>query len=104
MATLNPVLNQTPAAVCIRPRGGLRFDLPVALLSLWLVLGLYLDGFAHHNLPESLESFFTPWHGILYSGFLALAGFILFHQFRNMANGYSWDQALPAGHSLTGLG
>lgn len=104
MTALNSALNQTSAAMCVRPRGGLRFDVPVALLSLWLVLGLYLDGFAHHNLPESLEIFFTPWHGVLYSGFLTLAGFLLFHQFRNMANGYRWNEALPAGHSLTVLG
>ncbi len=104
MTTLNSVLNPAPAAMCVRPRGGLRFDLPVAVLSLWLVSGLYLDGFAHHNFPESLETFFTPWHGVLYSGFLTLAGFILFHQFRNMASGYRWNEALPAGHSLTVLG
>lgn len=92
--------SSTQAPVCVRPTGGLGFDLPVALLSLWLTTGLYLDGFVHHNLPDSIESFFTPWHGVLYSGFLALAGFLLFHQYRNMAGGYRWDQALPAGYSF----
>lgn len=90
----------TQAPICARPMGGLGFDLPVALLSLWLTIGLYLDGFAHHNLPDSLETFFTPWHGVLYSGFLALAGFLLFHQYRNMTGGYRWHQALPAGYSF----
>jgi len=68
------------------------------------MLGMFLDGFAHHNLPESLETFFTPWHGVLYTGFLALAGFILFHQFRNMVNGYAWNRALPAGYTFTLVG
>lgn len=89
---------------CRRPVGGLRFDLPVSLLSLWLVAGLFFDGFAHHNLPDSLETFLTPWHGFLYSGFLALAGFILFHQARNMLNGYTVSRALPAGYTFTLLG
>jgi hypothetical protein len=80
-------LTSGPVGYCERPAGGLRFDLPAALLALWMMLGMFLDGFAHHNLPESRETFFTPWHGLLYSGFLALAGFILFHQFRNMVNG-----------------
>jgi hypothetical protein len=106
MTTLDNTLGLTPNTGdhCERPAGSRRFDWPAALLGLWLMLGMFLDGFAHHNLPESLETFFTPWHGILYSGFLALAGFILFHQFRNMRNGYHWNWALPAGHSLALIG
>lgn len=104
--TMNQSLASTSPTVCYpeRPAGGLRFDYAAALLSTWLTMGMFLDGFAHHNLPESLETFFTPWHGILYSGFLALAGFILFHQFRNMMKGYHWNRALPAGYTLALLG
>ncbi len=104
--TMNQSLTFTSPAVCYpeRPAGGLRFDYAIALLAFWLTMGMFLDGFAHHNLPESLETFFTPWHGILYSGFLALAGFILFHQFRNMIKGYQWNRALPAGYTLALLG
>ncbi len=100
--TLN--LTSKPSTVCKRPVGGLRFDLTVSLLSLWLIVGVFFDGFAHHNLPDSLETFFTPWHGFLYTGFLVLAGFILFHQFRNMANGHAANGALPAGYTFTLLG
>src|SRR3546814_9388797 len=38
---------------------------------LWMVVGLFLDGWAHDNAKP--ESFFTPWHGVLYSGFAASA-------------------------------
>ncbi len=38
----------------------------------WLATGLFVDGWAHNNL-RSLETFFTPWHGLLYSGFLVTA-------------------------------
>ena len=36
----------------------------VALSSVWTVTGLTLDGWAHtHELPDT---FFTPWHGVIY--------------------------------------
>jgi hypothetical protein len=43
--------------------------------SLWLVIGLQLDAYAHATTPE-LETFWTPWHGVLYSG-IAACGFTL---------------------------
>lgn len=36
----------------------------------WILVGLFLDGWFHIHRPEG-ESFFTPWHGILYSGVAA---------------------------------
>lgn len=54
------------------PGSTTRRDLAVALATLWLAGGLYLDGWAHSHVPE-LETFFTPWHGVLYSGYAALA-------------------------------
>lgn len=50
-----------------------RRDLIVALAGLWPVAGLYLDGWAHTHVP-GLETFFTPWHAVLYSGFVVLVG------------------------------
>lgn len=47
-------------------------DVACGIGALWLVAGLYLDGWAHSHRPE-LETFFTPWHAVLYSGFAALA-------------------------------
>lgn len=41
----------------------------MCFFSLWVVAGLYVDGWAHNE--GKPESFFTPWHGLLYSGFLA---------------------------------
>src|SRR5512133_2842756 len=46
----------------------------LAMGGLWLIAGLHLDGWAHHHI--SLETFFTPWHGVLYSGFLVTAAAI----------------------------
>jgi hypothetical protein len=36
----------------------------------WILVGLFLDGWFHIHRPDG-ESFFTPWHAILYSGVLA---------------------------------
>ncbi|AEV86441.1 hypothetical protein ACWT_5424 [Actinoplanes sp. SE50] len=43
--------------------------------SAWLVIGLQLDAYAHATTPQ-LETFWTPWHGVLYSG-IAASGFTL---------------------------
>jgi hypothetical protein len=42
------------------------------LFGTWLLIGLFVDGWAHTNL-ESLETFFTPLHVDFYSGFEATA-------------------------------
>jgi hypothetical protein len=52
-----------------------RTNLVTALLGAWLITGVLLDAWAHSNVPQ-LESVFTPWHAVLYSGFLANAGWI----------------------------
>jgi hypothetical protein len=49
------------------PFGRLRDESAYMLCGLWMIVGLYLDGWSHQaNKPES---FFTPWHALLYSGF-----------------------------------
>jgi hypothetical protein len=47
-------------------------DLVTSVLALWLIAGLFVDGWAHRNL-SALETFFTPWHALFYSGFTATA-------------------------------
>lgn len=56
-------------------RASYREDLVTVVAGTWLVLALFSDGWAHFNVPE-LEGFFTPWHGMLYSGFTAAATWI----------------------------
>jgi hypothetical protein len=80
-----------------------RFDLLVTLASAWFVGGLYLDGWAHNNVP-GLETFFTPWHGALYSGFFATLAVLGWAIGRNRATGLSWWRAIPAGYEAAALG
>jgi len=70
----------------------------VGLSSAWFVTGLYLDGWAHtHELPDT---FFTPWHGVIYSGFLVAALFLIATFLRRRGSG------MPTGYgfSLVGVG
>jgi hypothetical protein len=83
--------------------GGSGYDWTVVLLSFWFVGGLFLDGWAHNHIPE-LESFFTPWHAVFYTGFLAVAGFLMATLVRKRAKGYSWQHAMPSGYGLALLG
>jgi hypothetical protein len=46
-----------------------RDELAVAFFGTWMIIGLFLDGWAHQS--NKPESFFSPWHGVLYSGFAA---------------------------------
>ena len=59
-----------------------------ALFGLWMIVGLFLDGWAHDN--QKPESFFTPWHGVLYSGFTAAALFAVHRALRDRATGEGW--------------
>lgn len=83
--------------------GGVWFDWLMVILSGWLIGGLYLDGWAHIHVP-SLETFFTPWHAVLYSGFLAIAGTLAVVLVRNRRRGTAWRRALPVGYGLSMVG
>lgn len=43
-----------------------------SILNLWLIAGLYIDGWSHEH-GKPLTSFFTPWHAIFYAGFFAVS-------------------------------
>lgn len=69
-----------------------RWTLLVA--SAWLVIGLQLDAYAHATTPE-LETFWTPWHGVLYSG-IAASGFTLLWIMRSRLPGIPTYQSVMA--------
>ena len=86
-----------------RFRASVGFDWTMTVLSAILLGGLFLDGWAHtHGRVDN--TFFTPWHAVLYAGWatclLVLAGTLV----RNVAEGHAWRQALPAGYGLSLVG
>src|SRR5215216_709101 len=88
-----------------RPAGSIRFDAIIVILSYWFVIGFYVDGGAHQRGLVD-DSFFTPWHALLYSGAIAVGLMLGFTQIRNMLKGYSLLHALPFGYfpALVGIG
>ena len=79
-------------------------DLVTMLFGAWLMIGIFLDGYAHTNLIDELESFFTPWHAVFYSGFLATSAWVIWIVYRNVRLGRSWREAIPAGYGPTVFG
>jgi hypothetical protein len=69
----------------------------------WFIGGLFLDGWAHNN-GRVDNTFFTPWHAVLYSGYAAVGALMVITQFRNVTKGYAWTRALPRGYLLSLLG
>jgi hypothetical protein len=78
-------------------------DLVTALLGLWIIGGITADGWAHINVP-ALESFFTPWHGILYGGLLAFAAWVGWLGWQGRHAGRPWRAAWPAGYAPAAAG
>ncbi len=77
-------------------------DYAVGICGVWISGGFFLDAWAHGHVP--VESFFTPYHAVFYSGILAAAviiGAFALH-FRRL--GYPWPDAIPSPYRLALLG
>ncbi|WP_102126968.1 hypothetical protein [Deinococcus planocerae] len=79
-------------------------NLVTLVTGFWLMTGIFVDGWAHNHLGEALETFFTPWHGVFYSGFLATALWIGWLGRRGLAQGRRGLAAFPVGYGLGALG
>lgn len=81
---------------------------------IWLVVGLFIDGYAHSEIIDTeTEDFFTPWHGIFYSGFLFVALAISWIVVRRsdggparswIPPGYGWSVVGTGVFAIGGLG
>ncbi len=80
-----------------------RENLITLLGGLWLTMGLFIDGYAHSNIIEETEDFFTPWHAIFYSGFTFVALWIgwLLYKRQNARGIRSW---IPDGYDWAVVG
>ncbi len=87
-----------------RPAGGTLFTWTISIVSGLFVGGFYLDGWAHtHGRVD--ETFFTPWHAVLYSAYLLVASVLVITAIRNRAKGLPWQHTLPDGYwpSMIGI-
>lgn len=87
-----------------------RENLTVVALTMWLMAGLSLDGYAHANIIDTdptgdgvTEDFFTPWHAVFYAAFTTLALYVALIAWRRRRPGplRTW---LPAGYDLAVVG
>ena len=85
-----------------RPRARFGDDLAAALLGTWVVGGLFLDGWAHVNQPD-LETFFSPWHGVFYTGFI-VSTVVLARLVTRYQRGRFDPALVPAGYGLGLIG
>lgn len=76
-----------------------RFDLVALMLGAWLVAGFYTDLWAHAH--GKAESFFTPWHALLYGGLSANALFYGAVAARAVRDGVPLRASLPRGYGLS---
>jgi hypothetical protein len=85
-----------------RPFAARRDDTIAGLCGVWMISGLFLDGWAHRH--QKPETFFSPWHGILYSGFIASALWMLYVVRRHQQPGVSLRTTLPVGYGFRAAG
>ena len=80
-----------------------RFDWIATVLGAMFTGGLYLDGWAHtHGRVD--DSFLTPWHAVLYGGFLTMAILLIARAAWGFKRDGSWRRALPPGYGLGLIG
>ena len=92
------VTGEDPAPVA-PPRLTRREGLLSVAFGAWIIFGLFIDGWAHnHQKPETVV---TPWHAILYSGFLVSAWYaVSVARRRRTHDGQSLWESAPTGHRL----
>lgn len=77
------------------------YELAVGALSVTMLAGATIDGWAHTHDPNSLETVLTPWHAIVYVSF-ALVAFLVYapllaarlegrDTIRAIPNGFGWS-------------
>ena len=77
-------------------------DWLMTFAGVWTISGLFIDG--HHHLFESVESFFNPWHAIMYSGGIFAVVVLLWTALKNRRGDYFFWNAVPDGYQQSMVG
>ncbi|HEY6627890.1 MAG TPA: hypothetical protein VI193_02775, partial [Acidimicrobiia bacterium] len=92
----------TEVAVAPEPNPS-RLDVAMGVLSVLLVGGFFIDLWAHsHGRVD--DTFFTPWHGLLYAAAGLFGGVLFGLALRGRRNGAPWSRSLPPGYGLSLVG
>ena len=68
---------------------------------LWFFIGAWIDASAHTYLLDDIETFFTPWHAVLYTGY-AFSVFVAMYA-KNKIRDYKFDVGV-LGAVIFGIG
>jgi hypothetical protein len=85
-----------------RPSADSTLDWLMTFAGIWTLSGLFIDG--HHHLFESVESFFNPWHALMYSGGVFAIAVLIWRALKNRRLGYPFWQAVPDGYQQSMVG
>lgn len=83
----------------MRPRLAWREDMTAVTLGIWILMGMHLDAASHSRLGGS-DSFFNPWHALLYSGVAASVLWVARIVYRAPRGGTAVTSAIPHGYGL----
>jgi len=97
-----PTVGAIPATTAAEPNPS-RLDAVMGILSVLLVGGFFVDLWAHsHGRVD--DSFFTPWHGLLYAAAGLFGGVLLAIALKARRNGAPRGESLPPGYGLSLIG
>ncbi len=85
------------------PRFPTRFDWLMSGMALTVAAGFFLDLWAHEH-GRVDDSFFTPWHGVMYAGVVGFGLTLGAKAFPARVQGVRWASVLPRGYGLSLLG
>lgn len=74
-----------------------REDSVTVALASWTIVGIFVDAYKHVTDP-GLETFWTPWHALFYSGFLATSAWLIFLAWRRMDGSQGLLDSAPRSH------
>ena len=105
MISATPVMEPAGGRSLLLARpAGPRFAWAMVGLSATVTAGAHLDSWAHGHIAATLETFFTPWHALLYASIAATTAFLVVCGAWTGAKPWEWGRALPDGYALSLLG
>lgn len=69
-----------------------------------LVAAVFSDGYAHSNFVDELDSFITPWHGLILAGYLGCLVVLTLAVRERLIDGRTLIEAIPLGWSTAAVG
>jgi hypothetical protein len=80
------------------------FEWTFVALATAIGTGSFIDAWAHNHIPSTVQSFFTPWHALLYTSLAAMTALLVMTAAWTGARPRDWVRALPDGYGVALVG